>query len=257
MLLVLRSVRIHLSASHVSTLVKCADGLKAIHLATKLSWRWGFWITLLVAGISVIGLFCLYFPPTFEEVHKKDHRTKWQEFKDFDFIGVILLIGGTTVLLLGISWGGVTYPWKSAGVIVPLILGVLALVAFGFWEVYANLNESLVPYKLFKNIRGFTMVLVSEFVGGMLLYALISIYPVQIATVYESNPAVAAWESCTLLMGTFVGVILMGNILGRIGHARLIFAVCVGLNTIFIGSMAAMSEHLKCERLQLITDILL
>jgi hypothetical protein len=194
-------------------------------------------------------LACYYFPPTFEEVHNKDRRTKWQEFKDFDFIGAILFIGGITVLLLGISWGGITYPWKSAGVIVPLIIGALALVAFGFWEVYGNLKESLVPYKLFKNVRGFTMVLVADFVGGMLLYALISLYPVQIATVYESNPAVAAWESCTLLMGTFVSIILMGNILGRIGHARLIFAVSVGLNTIFLGCMAAMSEYLKRRRL--------
>jgi len=212
----------------------------AIHLATKLSWRWSFWVSLLCSGIGALGLFCFYFPPTFEEVHSRDHRTIWQELKDFDFIGVILFTGGITVLLVGISWGGVTYPWKSAGVIVPIIIGALTLVAFGFWEVYGNLAESVVPYKLFKNVRGFTMVLVAEFVTGMLLYALISLYPVQVQVVYESRASIAAWESCTVLMGTFLGVILMGNILGKIGHARLIFVVSVFLNTVFIGTMAAM-----------------
>jgi hypothetical protein len=218
--------------------------LKAIHLATKLSWRWGFWITLLSAGIGALGLFFFYFPLTFDEVHVRDHRTLWQELKLLDIIGVILFVGGITVLLLGISWGGVTYPWKSAGVIVPILIGAFTLVAFGFWEVYANLTDPIVPYKLFKNVRGFTMVLVTEGATGMLLYALISLYPVQISAVYESRASIAAWESCTVLMGTFVGLILMGNILGRIGHARWIFVISSVLNTAFIGSMAAMSECL-------------
>jgi len=147
-------------------------------------------------------------------------------------------------MLLGISWGGQTYPWKSAGVIVPIIIGALTLVAFGFWEVYANLTEPIVPYRLFKNVRGFTMVLVAEFSTGMLLYALIALYPIQVSVIYQPNPTLSAWESCTVLMGTFVGVILMGNLIGRIGHARLIFVVSVALNTAFIGSMAAMSKYL-------------
>jgi hypothetical protein len=54
--------------------------------------------------------------------------------KVLDLIGVILFVGGITVLLLGISWGGVTYPWKSARVIVPILIGAFTLVAFGFWE---------------------------------------------------------------------------------------------------------------------------
>lgn len=145
-------------------------------------------------------------------------------------------------MLIGISWGGVSYPWKSAGVIAPIILGAFSLISFGFWEVYGNVTEPLVPYKLFKNVRGFTMVLVAEFVSGMLLYALLSLYPVQIAVIYESRPSIAAWESCTVLVGTFVGVLLMGQLLGRIGHARIIFVVSVALNTAFLGSMAAMSE---------------
>lgn len=71
-------------------------------------------------------------------------------------------------MLLGISWGGQTYPWKSAGVIVPIVLSAVTLVALGLWEVYGNPIEPIIPYKLFKNMRGFTMVLVTEFTTGML-----------------------------------------------------------------------------------------
>lgn len=148
-------------------------------------------------------------------------------------------------MLLGISWGGITYPWKSAGVIAPIIIGIFSLVSFGFWEVHGKFTKPLVPYELFKNVRGFTMVLVAEFVGGMLLYALTSLYPVQIQAVYESRPRIASWESCTVLLGTFMGVLLLGQLLGKLRHARLIFVVSVALNTAFIGSMAAMSEYLE------------
>jgi hypothetical protein len=197
-----------------------------------------------VSTIGAIGLFLFYFPPAFEEVHKRDHRTKWQEFKDFDFVGVLLFIGGTTVLLLGISWGGVSYPWKSAGVIVPIIIGFLTLIIFGFWETYAKLAEPVIPTRLFRNFRGFTVVLIAEFVSGMLLYALIALYPVQIATVYTSDPSKAAWEDGASLLGTFVCVIVLGNTLGKIGHARWLFVGGAVGCTIFIGSLAAMSEYL-------------
>lgn len=214
----------------------------AIHVANALSWRWGFWITLITASIGALGLTLLYFPPTFDDVHRIDRRTKMQEIRSFDFLGVVLFVGGLTVMLMGMSWGGVTYPWHSAGVIAPIIIGALSLIAFGVWEVYGNLSEPIVPYKLFLNVRGFTMVLVAEFVGGMLLYSLASLWPVQVAVIYQSSSSLASWESCTVLLATFVGVIVLGNLLGRIGYARWIFAGAVFFNTVFIGCMAAMSE---------------
>ncbi|EXJ89071.1 hypothetical protein A1O3_02135 [Capronia epimyces CBS 606.96] len=225
----------------------------AIHVATHLSWRWVYWITIIAAGLGAVGLALFYFPPTFEDVHRRDHRSKLEEFKKIDVVGVILFAGGITILLVGISWGGTNYPWKSAGVIVPIILGALSLVAFGFWEVYAPLAEPIVPYRLFKNVRGFTMVLVAEFVAGMLLYSLASLYPLQIQIVYTSDPGKAGWESCTVLMGTFVGLIILGNTIGRIGHARWIFLGSVFFNTVFIGCMAAMTIHSAASIIALTT----
>ncbi|EXJ89151.1 hypothetical protein A1O3_02215 [Capronia epimyces CBS 606.96] len=214
----------------------------AIHLATHLTWRWGFWITLLVDGISALALFFFYFPPTFQEIHRADRRSKLEEFKKIDYVGVVLFAGGITILLVGISWGGASYPWKSVGVILPIVLGGLTLIVFGFWEVYAPLAEPIVPYRLLKNVRGFTMVLVVEFVEGMLLYSLIALYPVQIEVIYApTNSNKAGWESSTVLMGLYLGVLLLGFTISKIGHARWIFVASVILSTIFIGCMAAMT----------------
>ncbi|OCK86293.1 MFS general substrate transporter [Lepidopterella palustris CBS 459.81] len=213
----------------------------AFHVASKLSWRWSFYIPLICDGVGALLLFLFYFPPTFEEKHLRDHRSKWQEIKSFDYVGLLLYIGGMVILLLGINWGGTSHPWKSAHVIVTIIVGALTLIAFGFWEVYANLVEPLVPYKLFKNVRGFTMVLVAVFVSGMLLYSLSSLWPTEVQVVYTSDPNKAGWEGSTILGATIFGSLGLSFFLQKIGHARILYVLSIGAQTAFIGSMAAMT----------------
>lgn len=45
------------------------------------------------------------------------------------------------------------YPWTSARVLSTLLIGVAILVAFVLWELYAPIQEPLVPMKLFKNVH--------------------------------------------------------------------------------------------------------
>lgn len=37
-------------------------------------------------------------------------------------------------MILGLTWGGATYPWDSAAVIVSLVLGVILTAVFFYWE---------------------------------------------------------------------------------------------------------------------------
>lgn len=71
--------------------------------------------------------------------------------KHFDYIGVFLYALGLLLFIMGLSWGGTVYAWKSAAVIATLLVGVALLAAFTLWEIYAPLKEPLVPMHLFKN----------------------------------------------------------------------------------------------------------
>ena len=51
-----------------------------------------------------------------------------------DYVGSLLTIISSILLLMALNWGGVTYPWVSAQVLVPLFLGLLVLVLFLVWE---------------------------------------------------------------------------------------------------------------------------
>ena len=48
--------------------------------------------------------------------------------------GNALVVAGTTGCTLALTWGGITAPWGSAQVLVPLILGIALLGLFLVWE---------------------------------------------------------------------------------------------------------------------------
>jgi len=93
--------------------------------------------------------FFFYYPPTFSE--KFQDRSKIQQLKDLDYVGIVLFVAGFLVFLLGLSWGGSVYPWQSAHVIATMVIGGITLVIFVLWEIYAKLKEPLLPIHLFKN----------------------------------------------------------------------------------------------------------
>ena len=47
-----------------------------------------------------------------------------------DFGGIILFTAGLLLFLMGLSWGGSLYEWKSAHVISTLVVGFTTSVAF-------------------------------------------------------------------------------------------------------------------------------
>jgi MFS family permease len=118
----------------------------------NLGWRWCFYINIIDMGLAVILLFFCYHPPSFNLLHER--KTKREMTRQLDYLGMALWVAGLTIFLLGISWGGVIYPWKSAAVISCIIIGICLLVALGLWETFGKLKYPIIPVQFFKN-RGY------------------------------------------------------------------------------------------------------
>jgi hypothetical protein len=188
-----------------------------------------------------------YFPPTFDDKYKHK-KTKRQALIDFDFIGLILLVGGLLIFLTGISWGGSLYPWKSAHVIVTIVVGFLALVAFVLYEAFMSLNEPLVPMHLFKNIPWVaTMMVVS--LGASVYYAFAIVWPTMVFSLYTSDLTYGGWLCCVTGCGINVGQ-LSGGLLARyLGKQRTQIVVGSISMGVFLGGtssvpLASISTHL-------------
>ena len=111
-------------------------------LTEYVSWRWVFWINLPVCGVT----FCLL---TFLQVHNP--KTRFVDgMKAVDWFGSLTLLGLMTMLLLGLNYGGATFPWNSSTVICLLVFGVVMSVFFVFSEKQLA-RYPLMPLGLFQS----------------------------------------------------------------------------------------------------------
>lgn len=124
------------------------------------TWRVMFWIAIGYGGFSLIGTFLVYFPPSHP---RPDGKTKWEEFKDLDFLGAFLFTTGVTVFLFGLNSGGNQYPWNSAGTLAPLVLGLIVFLGAFIYDFVVP-KDPLFPWYLFKNFREFSALPVLVFV---------------------------------------------------------------------------------------------
>jgi hypothetical protein len=47
------------------------------------------------------------------------------------------MISSTSAVIIGLTWGGVQYPWSSPRVLIPVIFGICGIVAFFVYETRA------------------------------------------------------------------------------------------------------------------------
>ncbi|KAE8450586.1 hypothetical protein EG329_005930 [Mollisiaceae sp. DMI_Dod_QoI] len=109
----------------------------------KVSWRWCFYINLPCTGaVFIILVFFL-------KLHNP--RTPvWEGLKAVDWAGSLSIVGGTLMLLLGLEFGGVTYPWSSAKVICLIVFGIVVAGLFVLNE-WKFARYPVMPLRLFKH----------------------------------------------------------------------------------------------------------
>jgi MFS family permease len=109
-------------------------------LHTKAGWRWSYYINIIFTFVVVVLLFFFYHPPTLGMLHAKG--SKRPILKMLDIGGVFLFGSGLLVFLLGISWGGQQYPWKSGPVIGTIVGGAVLLALLVIYGLSVLLNFS-------------------------------------------------------------------------------------------------------------------
>lgn len=119
----------------------------------SIGWRGAYWYLFSYHVFAFVLLFFFYKPPDFKTKHREGGLTKLQLLGQLDYVGVFLFLTGGVLFLLGVNFGGRTYPWNSAGTIAPIVIGLCCFIAVGFWSAYADLKYPLFPPKLFKRIR--------------------------------------------------------------------------------------------------------
>jgi MFS family permease len=232
---------------------------RAFILHTGAGWRWSYYLGIIISTISGVLYQFFYHPPTYDQLHVHG-KTRWQMFKELDFVGIFLFISGTVVFLIGLSWGGQAYPWKSAAVICSLVIGALLLVAFALYgkssierfclvtvlmiqtEQFVFKGQALMPPRIFRN-TGFIAVILVAAVGAMIYYSLTILWPSILATVYGRDTFQVGIASSVvggaILLGQTGGGIAL-SFLPKVKWQTIFFSVAA---TAFIGGLACLNEN--------------
>ncbi|KAJ5258055.1 hypothetical protein N7524_009611 [Penicillium chrysogenum] len=131
------------------------------------SWRWIFRLNLPLTALTTLAV--LFFMPL------RKVTGDWKvKLKAIDFFGALLALGGTSVLLLGLTWGGGEYEWNSAHVIATLIAGFATSVAFVVWQ-WKGASTPLVPMHIFQG-RIVNGACLTMFINGWNLFGASLLY---------------------------------------------------------------------------------
>ncbi|KAI0363614.1 MFS multidrug transporter [Pilatotrama ljubarskyi] len=148
-------------------------------LAQKASWRWLFYINLPLAGAAFVLV------AVFLRVRTPEGSLR-EKLGRVDWFGNGIIVAGTTLALIALTWGGITYPWVSVHVLVPLILGGALIASFFLYETFVP-REPTLPLDVIKNrtsLGGY----IETFFHGIVSVAAIYYFPVYFQACLLSDP---------------------------------------------------------------------
>ncbi|KXJ94144.1 fungal trichothecene efflux pump [Microdochium bolleyi] len=162
----------------------CASVLWAQLIAHYAHWRYVGLVTCVWSFLALVCLACFYFPPPRVNC---EGLSKQEIVRRIDYVGGALSIVGIVLLTCGLLFGGYQYSWTDAHTLVPLIFGLLTLVAFMLWEIrWAPFP--MFPRRLGRAQRNFTLTLIITFISGANFFAVLMIWPPQAHNVYGHDP---------------------------------------------------------------------
>ncbi|KAG0050874.1 hypothetical protein BGZ83_004348 [Gryganskiella cystojenkinii] len=110
-------------------------------LGSTIGWRWIFYITAIVAVLmGIMGV--LVIPKRLSQGTATDRR--------IDYVGSITFTVGIIAIIYYLAQGPAS-GWAAAATLVPLIVGLVCLIGFGFWE--SRIEYPIMPLRIWKSQR--------------------------------------------------------------------------------------------------------
>ncbi|KAJ2503102.1 hypothetical protein GGH96_000545 [Coemansia sp. RSA 1972] len=176
------------------------------------SWRWAGYMNLPigVAALLLLVPFLRHLPMPHGTAHA---------LREFDYLGTLLWLGGSLMILLGLSWGGNEYPWHSTLVICMFVFGFLAILLFAAVEHW-QAKWPLIPLGVLVLPRTLVALVASLFIG-VCMYGMIMFVPVYYTMVLAQNEVASALHILWFALGGCTGAILAGalvNVRSRVWY---------------------------------------
>ncbi|CAN9172416.1 unnamed protein product [Alternaria alternata] len=195
-----------------------------------LDWQWVFWLFGIIAGVSTVAsYFVIPIPPQLKEEQQPVMRNT------VDWLGGSLITIGLVMLVFALSEGNVV-GWRTPWVPVLIVVALIIIIAFGFWQHYLETKTAkrpLMKMSIFKNGK-FTAanVLMALFFSSFNNYLIFATYWFQD---YQGHSVIQT--TLRFLPNGITGILvatITGQILSRVpGDYILTFStICVSISSL-------------------------
>ena len=207
-----------------------------------LTWRWCFYINLPVGGFAAFVIFfILHLPDTGSDRAQMSWK---QQIAQLDPIGNLCLLPGVVCLLLALQWGGSTYHWQNARIVVLFILfGFLAIgfIAVQFWRQ----EKATVPPRIVKMRSIASGMWFGVFNGGSMM-VMIYFLPLWFQAIKGVSAVKSGIMTIPLVLSLVVGTIGSGALTSRLGYYTpfmIISSIIMPIGAGLISSFTIHSGH--------------
>lgn len=195
------------------------------------TWRWIFWINIPICAISMVGLItCLHL--------QQDSSSFVKKLAMVDWLGLSVFTCASTLFLVGLTSGGVSYPWSSAKVLAPLIVGFLLYPVFIYieWRVAVR---PMIPLRIFNDrsaITGFT----TSYLQGLIVWCLTYYFIVFFLGAMQHGLLHSAAETMTTIAYSAPAGLVASIIVKQSGRFKYLIVIGWALLVAGVGSNVTM-----------------
>jgi predicted MFS family arabinose efflux permease len=201
------------------------------------SWRWCFYINLPIGGIVMLVVFFVLRVPD----QKLDQQAiGWTgKFKQLDPLGNLVFLPGIVCLILALQYGGTTWSWSNARIIVLLVLCAILVAIFIGIQIWKQ-EDATVPPRIVK-MRSIAASLWFGFFQGASMMVCLYYLPIW----FQAVKGVSAEKSGIMLLpfvlSTVVGALSSGFAVSKLGYTNPFFIASSILTAVGGGLLSTMT----------------
>jgi MFS family permease len=227
--------------------------------AEKLGWRWCFWIncehyflgwwindkltssvTVPTDGLAALILFL------FLDIHTPK-TPLLQGLRSIDWLGSVTVAGATVMLLLGLQFGGLIYPWGSATVVCLLVFSVITFALF-FTAQFKLSPSPIMPFRIFSRLSNLSALAVC-FCDALVFNSVAYFVPLYFQTVLSASPIKAGTWMLALALPLAAFSACAGWIMEKTGRYLELLRGGLMLMTLGLGLFISFPDYISWPRI--------
>jgi MFS family permease len=181
--------------------------------AQKATWRWAFYINLVLAAI--FGPILIYLSPTNQPQPNKTFKSKLFQM---DWLGSILIGAVYTTYVLALTFGGATWPWSDYRFIITITVCGALLITFIITQYFSLFTTDRIFPAQFLRSRTLLLLYFGTASSATALFVGAYFIPLYFQYVHQDNALKAALRLLPFIIVLITCIMLNGALLPVVGY---------------------------------------